>query len=73
MAGGSFVNVDGTSQSGSQSTLDARKAEIEKAMADKKVTIRQKLEQNKADILVAAERKRNEVQASVKDEPAQAP
>jgi hypothetical protein len=72
-AGGSFVNADGSPQSGAQSALDARRAEIEKAMADKKVSIRQKLEQNKADILVAAERKRNEVQASVKEEPAQSP
>jgi hypothetical protein len=73
LAGGAFVNADGSPQSGSQSALDARRAEIEKAMADKKVSIREKLEQNKADILVAAERKRNEVQASVKEEPAPAP
>ena len=67
-AGGTFGNADGKPQSGAQSALDARRAEIDKAMADKKVSIRQKLEQNKADILVAAERKRNEVQASIKDE-----
>jgi len=67
-AGGTFVNADGKPQSGAQSAQDARRAEIEKAMADRKVAIRQKLEQNKADILVAAERKRNEVQASLKAE-----
>lgn len=39
----------------------------------KKRVIRKKLEQNKADILVAAERKRNEVRAALKEDAKQKP
>ena len=68
-AGGNFVNAEGNAQpSAAQSALDRKRAEIEQTAADKKLTIRRKLEQNKSDILVAAERKRNEVQATMKDE-----
>lgn len=69
MAGGTFVSADGNPpSSAAQSAFERRRAEIEQTTADKKLTIRRKLEQNKSDILVAAQRKRNEVQASMKDE-----
>lgn len=42
--------------------------EISKTELEKKAVIRKRLEQNKADILVAAERKRNEIHAQLKDD-----
>jgi hypothetical protein len=49
--------------------LEKRKGEINADNDEKKAAIRKKLEQNKADILVAAERRRNEIQAQMKQDP----
>jgi hypothetical protein len=48
--------------------LEKRKGEINADNDQKKTAIHKKLEQNKADILVAAERKRNEIQAQMKQD-----
>jgi hypothetical protein len=53
--------------------LEKRKGEISADSDEKKAAIRKKLEQNKADILVAAERKRNEIQAQMKRDAQQKP
>jgi hypothetical protein len=53
--------------------LERRKGEINASNDDKKTAIRKKLEQNKADILVAAERKRNSIQAQLKQDAEQKP
>lgn len=46
-----------------------RNTEIDQSEEAKKAAIRKQLEQNKSDILVAAERKRTAVQESLKDKP----
>jgi hypothetical protein len=50
-----------------------RKTEINQSNEDKKAEIRKRLEKNKSDILVAAERKRTEVQESLKEQPEKKP
>ena len=53
--------------------LERRNTEINQSTEEKKAAIRKQLEQNKSDILVAAERKRTEVQESLKDQPEKKP
>jgi colicin import membrane protein len=53
--------------------FERRTTEIKSSEDEKKAAIRKKLEQNKSDILVAAERKRSAVQESLKDQPEKKP
>jgi Skp family chaperone for outer membrane proteins len=54
---------------GTDEVFERRNTEIAQSADEKKAAIRKRLEQNKSDILVAAERKRTAVQESLKDEP----
>jgi hypothetical protein len=56
-----------------QRALATKNDAITRAEAEKKAAIRKRLEQNKADILVAAEKKRNEVHAAIKADAEQKP
>jgi colicin import membrane protein len=48
-------------------------SEIDQNTVEKKIEIRKRLSQNKADILIAAERKRNEVREALKKEASEKP
>lgn len=74
-----FIHKDGAAQpaatggSDLEGALQRRNGEIDQSVVLRKQEIRKKLDRTKADILVAAERKRNEVQAQQKEDAAKQP
>jgi hypothetical protein len=56
-----------------EGALQRRNGEIDQTVVLRKQEIRKKLDRTKADILVAAERKRNEVQVQMKEDAAKQP
>jgi hypothetical protein len=67
------MGTQGATGDAKDDIYERRKTEIDQSAGEKKAQIRKQLEQNKSDILVAAERKRTEVQESIKDTPEKAP
>ena len=75
---GTFIHNGGDAQATQaqpdvEGALHRRNGEIDETVVMRKTEIRKKLDRTKADILIAAERKRNEVHAQLKEDAAKQP